>query len=103
MGAWAFSKIEPVCAATDRGGVALSDGRLLIGWSLPTDGYLNTVIATGPSPRIVCGTFLGYPLYWMHNMVRLPLWVPILLIGVPVGSRFWRERRSLPANHCRQC
>jgi hypothetical protein len=32
--------------------------------------------------------------------VRLPLWIPFLLIGLPTGWLWWRDRRRVPAGCC---
>jgi len=34
--------------------------------------------------------------------VKLPLWFPLLILAVPTGILFWRDRRY-PAGHCQKC
>ena len=35
--------------------------------------------------------------YW------IPLWLPLLLAGVPTLHLFWRDRRRIPPGHCQRC
>jgi hypothetical protein len=35
--------------------------------------------------------------------VRIPLAPIVLLVAIPTGFAWWRERRSIPPGHCRQC
>jgi hypothetical protein len=45
---------------------------------------------------------------WLHTsssglrMVVLPLWIPFLIVGLPTGLLWWRDRRT-PKGHCQKC
>ena len=34
---------------------------------------------------------------------RIPLWLPFLLIALPTAFLWYRDRRRIPAGHCRRC
>ena len=40
---------------------------------------------------------------WWGGQVVVPLWIPLLLVAVPTGVLWWRDRRRIPPGHCRQC
>ena len=33
----------------------------------------------------------------------LPLWIPLAIVGIPTAILWWRDRRRIPAGHCRKC
>ena len=35
--------------------------------------------------------------------VRLPLWLPLLVVGLPTAFLWYRDRRRHPPGHCRKC
>ncbi len=45
----------------------------------------------------------GPPARYFWTMVVLPYWLLLLLFGVPAAVLWWRDRRRIPAGHCRQC
>jgi hypothetical protein len=40
---------------------------------------------------------------WNPWGVYLPLWVPFIMAVAPTGWLWWRDRRRIPAGHCRKC
>lgn len=51
--------------------------------------------------------------YWLRFVMRgrmpaftdieVPLWLPFLLVTLPTGFMFWRDRKRLPSGHCSTC
>ncbi len=41
------------------------------------------------------------PVGWRFSVV--PLWAPLLALGVPAFSLWWVDRRRFPSGHCRGC
>lgn len=37
------------------------------------------------------------------RFVLIPLWLPFLLVALPTGYLFWRDRRRIPPGHCQSC
>ncbi len=33
----------------------------------------------------------------------LPLWFPLLVVGIPSGYMLWRRHRRIPPGHCQKC
>ncbi len=36
-------------------------------------------------------------------MVRLPLWLPLVVVAIPTAILWHRDRRRIPPGHCQQC
>lgn len=70
-------------------GIALDSpaDRDYYGFRLPKLGTWTWTSATHP-----------HSLFW----IRVPLWLLLLVVGVPTGILFWRDRRS-PPGHCLEC
>ncbi len=58
-------------------------------------GFVLPKLMTRPPPKLQAE--LG-TVFW----VRLPLWLPMLILAVPTGILFWRDRRY-PPGHCQRC
>jgi hypothetical protein len=37
------------------------------------------------------------------GLVVMPLWMLLVVVAVPTAVLWWRDRRRIPAGHCRQC
>ncbi len=37
------------------------------------------------------------------RLVSVPLWMPAVIVGLLTAYSWWRDRRRIPAGHCRQC
>ena len=40
---------------------------------------------------------------WNRRLVRLPLWMPFVLVAIPTAFLWWRDRRLPPPGHCQRC
>jgi hypothetical protein len=45
------------------------------------------------------GSSVTLAYWWM----MLPLWMPFLIVAVPTGVLWWRDRRRIPPGHCENC
>ena len=42
------------------------------------------------------------PAILRNYQILLPLWIPFLLITIPIAFLWWRDRR-IPLGHCQRC
>ena len=42
---------------------------------------------------------LGRP----NRHLFVPMWLPLLLVGVPTALLWWRDRRRFPPGYCQHC
>jgi hypothetical protein len=73
------------------GGAHLSHGSTWAVGRLPTPGI-------GWYPAIRKNPAAGF-LTW----VAIPLWIPLVVVAIPTGFLWRRERRRAPPGHCRSC
>lgn len=74
-------------------------------WGLKVDEYADGWIGNRgrlsfrlPGRKYIPWYNLGRWWYW------IPLWIPLLLAGVPTLLLFWRDRRlRIPPGHCQRC
>lgn len=50
------------------------------------------------------------PRWWFHyyadsrsHSFMVPLWIPFLLVGIPMAFLWWHDRRRVPPGHCQHC
>ncbi len=43
------------------------------------------------------------PEFFCRWQLRVPLWIPLLLIGIPSAILWWLDRRRPRPGHCRTC
>ena len=46
---------------------------------------------------------LGYPPPRWACRTSIPLWIPLVVIAIPTGFLWWRDRRRVPPDHCQKC
>lgn len=83
--------------------VVIAAGGAAIVWRSPPSlsvGILGTRFSPeGPTvwlPRLSRTPGFG-------RMLLVPLWIPFVLTGLPAAYLLWRNRRSIPPNHCCTC
>ena len=47
--------------------------------------------------------FPEYRTYFGVHEVLVPGWIPFLLVAIPTGLLWWRDRRRIPPGHCQKC
>lgn len=60
----------------------------------------------GVSVIRVRGTWQLMPTYFTDGTYRhvfVGCWIPLLLIALPTGLLFWRDRRRFPVGYCNKC
>jgi len=50
-------------------------------------------------PVLACGSSLGA----QFSSFVVPLWLPLIAIGVPTGILWYRDRKPIPPGHCLRC
>jgi hypothetical protein len=76
-----------------------------VGWRLAHESYppapgWSLASYTGwskPSWRLVSHT--GSSWCWLE----VPLWMPFLIVALPTGFLWYRDRRRIPPGHCQKC
>jgi hypothetical protein len=88
--------------------IVLGQGTLVAIWTDPAGTPLREI-------EIRCTGILAAPSYWLPEFMSiqlrgdlrknliLPLWLPIVLVGLPTAWLSWRDRRRIPPGHCRKC
>ena len=41
--------------------------------------------------------------YSTSPYVAVACWIPFLIVALPTGILFWRDRRRIPPGHCKKC
>lgn len=38
-----------------------------------------------------------------HELIRIPLWLPLVIVATPTATLLWRDRRRILPGYCKQC